>query len=110
MAPEKWYAGPPLVHASASLTVSFSVPSPSHFEPNKQTWNLFKDQILRFAFTGILVAVYITCLKVYQDRNNVSHASKEAFNTITTVISLALGLNFLVCDFQGDMLAFVRCT
>ena len=86
----------------------FSVPSPTHFEPNKQTWKLFKDQVLRFTFTGVLVASYIACLKGYQVRNNVSHASKEVFNTITTVISLALGLNFLVCDSRSDMLATVK--
>ena len=43
----------------------------------------------------MIVVLFITCLKVYENEGNVTHDSKIAFNTITTILSLALGLNFL---------------
>ena len=68
-----------------------------HFEPNKQSWRLFREQISRLAITIVLVAFYVATLKIYQDEGNVRHADKVLFNTITTILSLSLGLNFLVC-------------
>jgi len=85
-----------IVKPLASLGSTYS----SHFEPNKQTWALFKGQALRLIFTIILVILYVASLKIYQDEGNIRHQNKEVFNTVTTVLSLALGLNFLVCDCQ----------
>ena len=88
------------VEKAVDLWISIAEPSSTHakiFEPNKQTWALFKGQSFRLVFTVVLVVLYIGTLKIYQVEGNVSHKNKEVFNTVTTVLSLALGLNFLVC-------------
>ena len=48
----------------------------------------------------------IICLKVYQRDGNVSHHYKILFNTIITVLSLILGLNFL--EVLKDMAKVLR--
>ncbi|KAL9583595.1 MAG: hypothetical protein Q9203_005019, partial [Teloschistes exilis] len=47
------------------------------FRPRKQLWKLLGDQI------------------AYKNKETVPHTDKIVFNTIITVLSLALGLNFL---------------
>lgn len=69
---------------------------PTRFEPNKQTWSLFKDQVSRLTFTVLLDTLYVASLKIYQDAGTVRHSHKHTFNVVTTGLSLALGLNFLV--------------
>ncbi|KAL9605846.1 MAG: hypothetical protein Q9179_000956 [Wetmoreana sp. 5 TL-2023] len=49
----------------------------------------------RLIFTAVLVVLVTIVLKVYQDRGTVAHTDKITFNTIITVLNLALGLNFL---------------
>ena len=68
----------------------------ARFEPNKQSWRLFQDQASRLIFTVNLVVLYLASLKIYEVEGNVPQAQKRAFNTVTIVLSLALGLNFLV--------------
>ena len=68
-----------------------------HFEPKKQSWRLFREQASRLVLTILLVVLYAATLKIYQDEGNVRHTDKVLFNTIATALSLALGLNFLVC-------------
>ena len=72
------------------------MPFPTHFRPNRQTWDLLKGQVSRLTFTLILDILYVASLKVFQDAGTVPHSHKHAFNVITTGLSLALGLNFLV--------------
>ncbi|KAL8733952.1 MAG: hypothetical protein Q9181_003365 [Wetmoreana brouardii] len=65
------------------------------FSPHKQLWQILGEQMWRLIFTAVLVVLVITVLKVYQDRGTVAHTDKITFNTIITVLNLALGLNFL---------------
>ncbi|KAI4184662.1 MAG: hypothetical protein LQ348_004519 [Seirophora lacunosa] len=65
------------------------------FSPQKQTWQLLADQLFRLVFTAILVALTIITLKVYEQKGPVAHDDKIVFNTVITVLNLALGLNFL---------------
>lgn len=66
------------------------------FNPSKQLWQLLGDQSFRLAFTAILVALTLVVLKMYEQQGSVDHDNKIVFNTIITVLNLALGLNFLV--------------
>ena len=65
------------------------------FNPNRQTWHLFKSQAPRLFFTLGLIALFILTLVLFEKAGNVSHAHKEWFNAVTTILNLALGLNFL---------------
>ena len=65
------------------------------FNPNRQTWHLFKSQALRLLFTLGLIALFILTLILFEKAGNVSHSRKEWFNAVTTILNLALGLNFL---------------
>ena len=60
-----------------------------------QAWTLFKEQAVRLGFTTILVVFVIATLQIYQNEDTVDHSNKITFNTIITVLNLALGLNFL---------------
>lgn len=73
------------------------------FSPQKQTWQLLADQLFRLVFTAILVALTIITLKVYEQKGPVAHDDKIVFNTVITVLNLALGLNFLV-SFIGTIM------
>ena len=66
------------------------------FEPNKQTWRLFREQALRLVFTALLVAGTIVALRLYERQDTVAHSQKNSFNVVITILNLALGLNFLV--------------
>lgn len=65
------------------------------FDPNKQSWQLFKDQGFRLFFTLLLIALYIMIFVLFEHYNNISHHRMIWYNTISTIINLALGLNFL---------------
>ncbi|KAL9009177.1 MAG: hypothetical protein Q9173_005772 [Seirophora scorigena] len=65
------------------------------FSPLKQTWQLLADQLFRLVFTATLVSLTIITLKVYEQKGSVAHDDKIVFNTVITVLNLALGLNFL---------------
>ncbi|KAL8686914.1 MAG: hypothetical protein Q9218_006768, partial [Villophora microphyllina] len=65
------------------------------FHPRKQLWQMLGGQMWRLIFTAILVALVLFTLKVYQDKGAVAHTDKITFNTVITVLNLALGLNFL---------------
>lgn len=65
------------------------------FDPKRQSWQLLVEQTPRLIFTAVLVAVTIITLKVYEQKGSVGHDNKIVFNTIITVLNLALGLNFL---------------
>ena len=65
------------------------------FIPNKQSWQLFKDQGFRFFFTLLLIALYIMTFVLFESHNIVSHDQMIWYNTVSTIINLALGLNFL---------------
>ncbi|KAL8946047.1 MAG: hypothetical protein Q9222_007506, partial [Ikaeria aurantiellina] len=65
------------------------------FNPHRQSWQLLGDQQRRLIFTVVLVVVVIVVVKVYQDKGTVAHDDKYVFNTVITVLNLALGLNFL---------------
>ncbi|KAL8651895.1 MAG: hypothetical protein Q9226_004493 [Calogaya cf. arnoldii] len=64
------------------------------FSPNTQSWEIFRGQFWRLLFTAVLVALVIITLTIYDDRKAVAHDDKITFNTIITVLNLALGLNF----------------
>ncbi|KAG8525956.1 uncharacterized protein KY384_000718 [Bacidia gigantensis] len=64
------------------------------FNPTKQTAQLAIEQGWRLAMTIILVVATVVALKAFQQHGNISHQAKIAFNTIMTVLTLALGLNF----------------
>lgn len=65
------------------------------FEPNKQTWRLFREQATRLLFTALLVAGTIVALRVYKKEQSMPHSGKISFNVVITILNLALGLNFL---------------
>lgn len=50
---------------------------------------------MRLALTITLVVLVMATLKVYEKEGTVGMDAKTAFNVIITVLSLALGLNFL---------------
>ncbi|KAL9579949.1 MAG: hypothetical protein Q9212_004785 [Teloschistes hypoglaucus] len=82
----------PLVVANAGkidMTCSRS------FRPRNQLWKLLGDQMWRLIFTVVLVALVLITLRVYKNKGTVTHTDKIVFNTIITVLNLALGLNFL---------------
>ncbi|KAL8846417.1 MAG: hypothetical protein Q9221_008499 [Calogaya cf. arnoldii] len=64
------------------------------FNPKAQSWEIFREQFWRLLFTTVLVALVIVTLTIYDDRQAVAHDDKITFNTIITVLNLALGLNF----------------
>ncbi|KAL8835191.1 MAG: hypothetical protein Q9176_007047 [Flavoplaca citrina] len=65
------------------------------FNPRTQAWDIFRQQFWRLLFTAVLVALVIITLTIYDNRQAIAHKDKNAFNTITTILNLALGLNFL---------------
>ena len=65
------------------------------FDPTRQSWRLFREQAFRLLLTLTLLALYIMTLVVFQSYDNVSHEYKIWYNTVATIINLALGLNFL---------------
>ena len=65
------------------------------FSPNRQSWKLFSGQFWRLLLTLLFLGLFILTLILWEQRGNVSHDSKIWFNTITTILNLALGLNFL---------------
>lgn len=77
------------------------ISEPKTFDPNKQTWRLFREQALRLVFTVLLVAGTIVALTVYEREDTVSHKGKITFNAVITILNLALGLNFLVSTTIG---------
>lgn len=50
---------------------------------------------MRLLFTLALLALFIMTLVLWEHKGNVSHGSRRWFNTIATILNLALGLNFL---------------
>ena len=72
-----------------------SLDTSADFDPNLQTWELFKSQALRLFFTLALIALFVLTLFRFELAGNVSHESKEWFNAFTTILNLALGINFL---------------
>ena len=70
---------------------------PKDFDPNEQTWRLFKGQAAGLSRTVIFLGLLLAILKIYAKAGNVGGDAKSAFNTIITVMSLLLGLNFFVC-------------
>ena len=64
------------------------------FSPNRQSWRLFKDQFFHLSVTLILVTLFVISLALWQN-HNVSHQGKVWFNTLLTILNLALALNFL---------------
>ncbi|KAM0798594.1 hypothetical protein BDR22DRAFT_912903 [Usnea florida] len=65
------------------------------FDPNLQTWKLFTSQALRLVFTICLIALFVLTLVCFERAGNVRHRSKNWFNAFTTILNLALGINFL---------------
>lgn len=53
--------------------------------------------MFRLTFTAVLLSLTIVTLKAYEQKGSVEHDDKIVFNTVITVLNLALGLNFLVC-------------
>ncbi|KAI4258214.1 MAG: hypothetical protein L6R42_005229 [Xanthoria sp. 1 TBL-2021] len=66
------------------------------FNPRTQFSEICRAQFWRLLFTAVLVALVIVTLTIYDLRKAVAHADKITFNTIITVLDLALGLNFFV--------------
>ncbi|CAO1596238.1 hypothetical protein XANCAGTX0491_000091 [Xanthoria calcicola] len=64
------------------------------FSSRTQSWKTFGEQFWRLLFTAVLVGLVILTLTIYDDRKAVTHDGKITFNTIITVLNLALGLNF----------------
>ncbi|KAL9630482.1 MAG: hypothetical protein Q9204_004700, partial [Flavoplaca sp. TL-2023a] len=64
------------------------------FNPKTQAWDIFRQQFWRLLVTAVLVALVIITLTIYDNRQAIAHKDKNAFNTITTILNLALGLNF----------------
>ena len=46
-------------------------------------------------FTLALIALFLLTLILFEQAGNVSHSRKEWFNAVTTILNLALGLNFV---------------
>lgn len=73
---------------------SLESPLSGHFEPNRQTWRLFKSQFFHLGATIVLIALFVMTLVLWLGRN-LSHEGKVWFNTVVTILNLALALNFL---------------
>ena len=54
-------------------------------------------QTFWFLFTIVLNIFIFATVKIYQSRGNFAPVQKHTFNTISTALILALGLNFFVC-------------
>ena len=70
-------------------------PLSADFNPNHQAWRLLKGQIPRLFFTLLLILLFVLTLVLFEKAGNVSHSRKDWFNAVTTILNLALGLNFL---------------
>ena len=64
------------------------------FDPNKQTWKLFRDQIRGMVVTCAFLVLFIVTLVIYERNETVNYRGRPVFNTISTAIILGLGLNF----------------
>ena len=53
-------------------------------------------QVSLLLFTIVLSAFIFAAIKIYQSKGNFTSAQKHTFNTISTALVLALGLNFFV--------------
>jgi hypothetical protein len=65
-----------------------------NFDPNKQTWKLFLEQIPHVILTFLFLIAHVATVLIYQAKQPVDCAQKTIFNIVTTVIMLGLGLNF----------------
>ena len=70
-------------------------PLSANFDPNRQAWHLLKSQIPGLLLTLLLILIFILTLVLSEQAGIVSHSRKDWFNAVTTILNLALGLNFL---------------
>jgi hypothetical protein len=68
------------------------------FQPYKdntrrQLQHIFIDSLSRWFITAALCGGYILATRIWQNKGAVSEGTKKEYNTITTAISIALGLN-----------------
>ena len=66
-----------------------------NFKPNQQSLRLLREQTPRLLITCVIVTLIIVTLRAFENDSNVSRDYKHIFNAITTILGLALGLNFL---------------
>lgn len=86
-------------------------PESKNFDPNEQTWRLFKEQGGRLSMTIVFIVLIIAALKIFEDRGNVAKFDKRVFNFVITGLSLLLGLGFFVstsafCFFGSSPMVF----
>lgn len=71
-------------------------PESKPFDPQAQTWRLFKEQSFRLAMTIFVIVLMVAALRIFEDQGNVSKIGKRVFNFVITGLSLLLGLGFFV--------------
>lgn len=64
--------------------------------PRKQVGRVAKRRIWELAGTVLLVTLTLALLRIWEHKKYVPTSSKTLFNFLTTVLSIALGLNFSV--------------
>ncbi len=79
------------------------------FNPNEQTWRLFKVQSVGLLLTTTLTAFITTTLKIFETRGNISITGVRVFSFITTALFLFLGVNLLVSFLFHLQYAMVYC-
>lgn len=78
-----------------NVTSNHAPPSDSRiFDPSHQTRKLFIPQFLRWLLTVFIVIALIATLKFYENKGSFAKDQKYTFNTVFTLLSLGLGLNF----------------
>ncbi|KAL8708582.1 MAG: hypothetical protein Q9220_006517 [cf. Caloplaca sp. 1 TL-2023] len=70
-------------------------PSGNESDQTEQEKGHHGEQQWRLIITVIIVILVIVVVKVYENKGAVAHDDKYVFNTVITVLNLALGLNFL---------------
>ena len=76
------------------------------FDPNKQTWKLFLNQIRGFVITMGFLVLFVVTMVIYERNKTADRRGRLVFNTLLTAIILSLGLNFF--EVFKDMAKVVR--
>ena len=85
----------PISHAEIS-GVNASQNTPGAYSARRQTRGVIKRRIWGCLFTIILVLLILAILRIWQHKGVTSNSQKTLFNFLSTVLSIALGLNFSV--------------
>ncbi|KAI9886825.1 MAG: hypothetical protein M1823_001398 [Watsoniomyces obsoletus] len=77
-----------------AVTDASGNPRFKNFNPNKQTWQLFLQQIRGMLITGLFLGCFAAAVATYEKIKTVDSRGRLLFNTLSIAILLSLGLNF----------------